>query len=55
MKGLYQKFIDRFVILDRGKVAGYFLKKDISQKKLVEYMICLAKTGWIDNTKRGKD
>lgn len=46
---------DRFVILDRGKVAGDFLKKDISQKKLVEHMVCLAKTGRIDSFKRGKD
>jgi simple sugar transport system ATP-binding protein len=36
---------DRFVILDRGKVAGEFLKKDISQDELVEKMVELAKTG----------
>ncbi len=46
---------DRFVILDRGKIAGDFLKKDISQKKLVEYMVCLAKTGRIDHFKREKE
>jgi len=36
---------DRFVILDRGKVAGEFLKKDISQEDLVEKMVQLARTG----------
>jgi simple sugar transport system ATP-binding protein len=36
---------DRFVILDRGRVAGEFLKKDISQEALVEKMVQLARTG----------
>jgi simple sugar transport system ATP-binding protein len=36
---------DRFVILDRGRVAGEFLKKDISQDELVEKMVQLARTG----------
>jgi simple sugar transport system ATP-binding protein len=36
---------DRFVILDRGKIAGEFLKKEISQGELVERMVKLAKTG----------
>lgn len=36
---------DRFVILDRGKIAGAFLKQDISQDDLVEKMVQLARTG----------
>ncbi len=36
---------DRFVILDRGQIAGELLKKDISQDDLVEKMIQLARTG----------
>ena len=36
---------DRFVILDRGRVAGEFLKKDISQEALVERLVQLARTG----------
>jgi simple sugar transport system ATP-binding protein len=36
---------DRFVILDRGAVAGEFLKAEISQEDLVEKMVKLAKTG----------
>jgi simple sugar transport system ATP-binding protein len=36
---------DRFVILDRGVIAGEFLKKDISQDDLVERMVELARTG----------
>jgi len=36
---------DRFVILDRGKIAGEFLKQDISQDDLVEKMVQLARTG----------
>ena len=36
---------DRFVIIDRGKVAGEFLKKDITQDELTEKMIRLAETG----------
>ena len=39
---------DRFVILDRGQIAGEFLKKDISQDELVEKMIRLARTGKLD-------
>jgi len=36
---------DRFVILDRGAVAGKFLKAEISQNELVDKMVKLAKTG----------
>jgi len=36
---------DRFVILDRGQVAGEFRKADISQDDLVEKMVHLARTG----------
>lgn len=36
---------DRFAILDRGRVAGEFLKKDISQEELVEKMLLLARMG----------
>jgi len=39
---------DRFVILDRGNVAGQFLKKDISQDELVDKMVQLARTGRLD-------
>lgn len=39
---------DRFVILDRGSVAGEFLKKDISQDELIEKMVRLARTGKLD-------
>jgi len=38
---------ERFVILDRGEVAGIFLKKEITQDELVEKMVRLAKTGKI--------
>ena len=36
---------DRFVILDRGSIAGEFLKAEITQDELVERMVELAKTG----------
>lgn len=36
---------DRFVILDRGSIAGEFLKAEITQDELVEKMVELAKTG----------
>ena len=36
---------DRFVILDRGHVAGEFLKSEISQEELVNKMVELARTG----------
>jgi hypothetical protein len=36
------------VIIDRGQIAGEFLKKDISQDELVEKMIRLARTGKLD-------
>ena len=41
--------VDRFVILDRGKIAGKFHKKDISQDELVEKMVLLAQTGKLDS------
>ena len=36
---------DRFVILDRGHIAGEFLKSEVSQDELVEKMVTLARTG----------
>ncbi len=36
---------ERFVILDRGEVAGVFVKKDITQDQLMDRMLQLAKTG----------
>ncbi len=39
---------DRFVILDRGEVAGEYLKNEISQDKLVDKMISLNKTGRLE-------
>jgi len=39
---------DRFVILDRGRIAGEFQKKDISQDELVEKMVTLARTGKLE-------
>jgi simple sugar transport system ATP-binding protein len=39
---------DRFVILDRGSIAGEFLKSEISQDELVDKMVKLAKTGKIE-------
>jgi simple sugar transport system ATP-binding protein len=41
--------VDRFVILDRGKIAGRFHKKDVSQDELVEKMVLLAQTGRLDS------
>ena len=40
---------DRFVILDRGRVAGEFIKKDISQEDLVEKMLQLARMGKLNS------
>ncbi len=40
--------VDRFVIVDRGKIAGNFLKKDITQDDLVKKMLNLAKKGRLD-------
>jgi len=37
--------VDRFVIVDRGMVAGEFQKKDISEDELIEKMLQLAQTG----------
>lgn len=36
---------DRFVILDRGQIAGEFFKENVSQKNLVEKLVLLARTG----------
>ncbi len=37
--------VDRFVIMDRGRIAGEFLKEEISQEQLMEKMVDLAKVG----------
>jgi simple sugar transport system ATP-binding protein len=37
--------VDRFVIVDRGKIAGQFLKKDVTQEELEAKMVRLARTG----------
>jgi len=37
--------VDRFVIVDRGTVAGEFEKKDLSEDELIEKMLRLAQTG----------
>jgi len=39
---------DRFVILDRGEVAGEYLKEDITQDELVDKMVKLARTGKLE-------
>ena len=39
---------DRFVILDRGSIAGNFRKSEISQDDLVEKMVKLAQTGTME-------
>lgn len=39
---------DRFVILDRGEVAGEYSKENITQDDLVDKMVKLARTGKLD-------
>jgi len=39
---------DRIVVIDRGKIAGQFLTKDITLDNLMEKMIRVAETGAID-------
>ena len=39
---------DRVVVLDRGRIAGQFLTKDISLDKLMDKMIQVAETGNLD-------
>jgi len=39
---------DRIVILDRGRVVGEFLKKDISLEELVDRLYVVARTGRLD-------
>ncbi len=39
---------DRIVVVDRGKIAGEFLTKDISLETLMEKMIHVAETGTLD-------
>ena len=38
---------DRFIILDRGKIAGEYVKKDITHAELENKMVLLHKTGQI--------
>lgn len=37
--------VDRFVIVDRGRIAGEYLKEKISQDELIEKMFHLVRTG----------
>lgn len=39
---------DRVVVVDRGKIAGQFMTKDISLDKLLDKMIQVAETGSLD-------
>jgi simple sugar transport system ATP-binding protein len=39
---------DRVVVLDRGKVAGEFLTKDITLEQLMDKMYRVAQTGSLD-------
>jgi len=39
---------DRVVVIDRGRVAGQFLPKDISLEALMEKMVQVAETGSVD-------
>jgi simple sugar transport system ATP-binding protein len=39
---------DRFIVLDRGKVAGVLHKKDVTQDELQEKMVKLVKTGVLE-------
>jgi len=39
---------DRVVVIDRGRIAGEFLTKDISLDHLMEKMIRVAETGSLD-------
>jgi simple sugar transport system ATP-binding protein len=39
---------DRIVVIDRGRIAGQFLTKDISLDMLMEKMIRVAETGNLD-------
>ena len=39
---------DRFVILDRGRIAGDFRKEELSQDELIQKMLLLATTGTIE-------
>jgi simple sugar transport system ATP-binding protein len=41
---------DRVVVIDRGKVAGEFLTKDISLEDLMNNMINVAETGTFDSS-----
>jgi len=38
---------DRFVVLDRGRTVGEFIKKDISLEELVNKLYLVARTGEI--------
>ena len=40
--------VDRFVIVDRGKIAGEFLKKDVTQEELEAHMVRLVQTGKVN-------
>jgi simple sugar transport system ATP-binding protein len=42
---------DRIVVLDRGHIAGQFLKKDISLEDLVERLYLVARTGKLNSNR----
>ncbi len=44
---------DRIVVLDRGSVAGQFKKDEVTLDELIERMSNVARTGTLEQTKRG--
>ncbi len=43
---------DRIVVLDRGTVAGQFMKNDLSLQELIDRLQAVAQTGHLDTTPR---
>jgi simple sugar transport system ATP-binding protein len=41
---------DRIVVLDRGRVAGQFLKGDLTLEELIERLYLVAHTGSLEET-----
>jgi len=42
--------VDRIVVLDRGTVAGQFMKRDLTLEELIDHMYHVAQTGNLDKS-----
>ncbi len=46
--------VDRIVVLDRGTIAGQFMKNELTLEELIDRLYLVAQTGELDNGERAR-